>query len=130
MTIGLAVPSLCDVATLVLEGSSLVVRLSALEKIGGLSGDVSVPLTQVVGARVTDRPYAELRGMRVGTGLPFVIVLGRMIYRGGKDFVAVYGTGRTVVVELAPGAPYRRLLVSTPDPRIADDIQERVVRAA
>lgn len=105
-----------------------MVRLSALEKLGGLSGDVRVPLSQVVGARVTDRPYAELRGMRVGTGLPFVILLGRMIYLGGKDFVAIYGTGRTVVVELAAGAPYRRILVSTKDLGIADEIQERVVR--
>ena len=117
-------------AEIILERSSLVVRLSTLEKLGGLSGDVVVPLSQVVGARVTDRPYAELRGLRVGTGLPFVIVLGRMIHGDGKDFVAIYGTGRTVIVELAPGAPYRRLMVSTDDPRIADDIQERVVRAA
>jgi hypothetical protein len=118
------------VAKLAIEGSSLVVRLSALEKLGALSGDVEVPLARVVGARVTDRPYAELRGLRVGTGVPFVIVLGRMIYGSGKDFVAVYGTGRTVIVELAEGSPYRRIFVSTDDATIADEIQARVVRAA
>ena len=123
-------PTVSDVATLHLEGSTLVVRLSTLEKVGGLSGDVRVPLANVVGARVTDRPYAELKGIRVGTGLPFVIVLGRMIYGSGTDFVAIYGTGRTVIVELAEGSRYRRILVSTDDPRIADEIQERVVRAA
>lgn len=113
-------------ATLAIDGSMLEVRLSTLEKMGALSGDVSVPLSSVTGVHVTDKPYAELRGLRVGTGLPFVIVLGRMLYSGGKDFVAIYGTGRTVVVELGPDAPYRRIMVSGADTRVADELRARL----
>jgi hypothetical protein len=63
--------------------------------------------------------------MRVGTGIPFVIVLGRMVYPGGTDFVAVYGTGRTTVVELEDGQAYRRLFVSGEGGATADEIRMR-----
>jgi hypothetical protein len=112
-------------ATLRIDGSELVVELSTLEKVGALSGGVRVPLSSVRGAHVTDKPYRELRGVRVGTGVPFVVVLGRMIYFGGKDFVAIYGTGRTVIVELAEGAPYKRIFVSSPDERIVEELRAR-----
>ncbi len=117
-------------ATLIVDGTDLEVRLSALEKLGAFSGTVRVPLAHVVAVRVTNEPYAELKGMRVGTGIPWVIVLGRMIYPGGKDFVAIYGTGRTVVVDLAPSEAYRRILVSTDDARIAEEIAARIDRRA
>ena len=108
-------------AALTIQGSELVVTLSMLEKLGALHGDVRVPLTAVTGVRLTDTPYAELRGLRVGTGVPFVIVLGRMLFRGGQDFVALYGRRRTAVIDLAPGLEFSRLLISEPD--------EAVVRA-
>lgn len=117
-------------ATLAIDGVTLEVRLSTLEKLGALSGNVRVPLSSVTAVRVTEKPYSELRGLRVGTGLPFVIVLGRMIYSGGKDFVAIYGTGRTVIVELGPGAPYRRILVSGADTGIVDAIRARLATPA
>ena len=99
-------------ATLAVRGTDLCVELSPLEKIGALSGNVRVPLSSVEDVRIVDKPHKELRGMRVGTGIPWVIVLGRMVFSGGKDFVAVYGTGRTVMVTLREGQPYQRILVS------------------
>lgn len=99
-------------ATLNVRGNELTVELSFIEKIGAISGNVSVPLSSVEDIRVVEKPYAELRGIRVGTGIPYVIVLGRMVYTGGKDFVAVYGTGPTVMVTLRDGQPYKRIMVS------------------
>ena len=112
-------------ARLRIDGDDVVVELSALEKLGGLSRGVRVPLSSVAVARQTDHPYRELRGMRVGTGIPWVIVLGRMIHGDGTDFVAVYGTGRTAVIELR-GQRYERLLVSGVDDATVDAIRERI----
>lgn len=112
-------------ATLAIEGSTLEVRLTALEKLGAFSGNVRVPLSSIREVHVTDKPYSELRGIRVGTGIPWVIVLGRMLYGGGKDFVAIYGTGRTAVVELAAGEPYRRIMISDADARVVDELRAR-----
>lgn len=105
-------------AKLNVVGEELVVELSLLEKLGAFSSGVRVPLSQVTGTTTTDRPYAELRGIRVGTGIPFVIVLGRMVYSGGTDFVAIYGRAPTAIIDLAPWAPYRRIFVSNPDPAV------------
>jgi len=110
-------------ATLNVRGSNLTVELSLLEKIGAISGDVSVPLGSIEDIRVVEKPYSELKGMRVGTGIPWVIVLGRMIYSGGKDFVAVYGTGPTVMVTLRDGQPYKRIMVSGVAERSVDEVR-------
>lgn len=112
-------------ATLKLEGDDVVVELTALEKVGALLGGVRVPRARVTSARMTDDPYRELRGVRVGTGLPYVIVLGRMIFSGGQDFVAIYRTRPTVVIDLAPGSAFARLLVSSPDPSVVAALADR-----
>jgi len=117
-------------ATLRIRGAELVMELSPLEKLGGFSGDVRVPLSSVRKVRMTDKPYSELRGLRVGTGIPFVIVLGRMIHRGGTDFVAVYRRDRTAIVELAEGQRYKRLYVSGADERAVDELQAAAARAS
>ena len=59
-----------------------------------VDGDVSVPLASIRSVRVSDDPWAELRGMRYpGTRLPRVVALGTWRHSLGRDFVAVYGKG-------------------------------------
>ena len=117
-------------AKLSIEGSELVVELSWLEQLGGLCTGVRVPLSDVRAVRVSETPYKELRGLRVGTGIPWVIVLGRMVtFSQGTDFVAVYGTKvPTVIVDLAEGAPFARLLLTGQDERVVTDLQARLAR--
>jgi hypothetical protein len=79
-------------ATLAVDGNDLVVRLSALEKIGALRGNIRVPLASVRAVRVSDTPWSELRGIRApGTGLPRVISLGTRRGPGVHDFAAATG---------------------------------------
>lgn len=100
-------------AGLEVEGDSVVVRLSALERLGALAGSPRRPLGAVEAVRVSETPWKELRGLRApGTGWPGKIMLGTLRYSGGRDFAAVYGrTGKAVVVDFAPGG-YRRFVVS------------------
>jgi hypothetical protein len=102
-------------ATLSIDGDDLVVRLGPWEKLGAASGDIRVPRRAIKQVRVTDQPFAEIRGWRVGTGLPGVVALGTWRTRGARDFVAVYRRQRGVVVELE-GAPFERFVLTAPDP--------------
>ena len=98
---------------------AVVLRLTWLERLGALVlGDVEVPLSQLAAARAVDRPWRERpwQGLRVGTGLPYVVLLGRMLWLGQTaDFCAVFGRGPALVLELVPGAPWRRVVASAAD---------------
>lgn len=103
-------------AELLVDDTHIHVLLSPLEKLGALRGDLSVPRSAVAAARSTDRPFAELRGLRApGTGWPGVIALGTWRGRRGKDFVAIRrGDPEAVVLELE-GADHARIIIGVAD---------------
>jgi hypothetical protein len=105
-------------ATVDVQGENVIVRLSPIEKLGALHGDVTVPRPSVRAVEVTTQPFVELRGIRApGTGLPGVIALGTWRRgRGKKDFVAVYRGRPAVVLDLDDRGPYDRLIISVDDP--------------
>jgi len=104
-------------ARLAVEGDTVVLRLSRLERLGGLvGGDIVVPRDAVTAVRVAPDPRRELRGIRApGTGWPGKIALGHRRGDGIHDFAAVYGNRPSVVVELT-GRRFDRLVVSCEDP--------------
>jgi hypothetical protein len=103
-------------ASLMVEGDRLFLRLRPLERLESFHGDIAVPLSAVRSVRVTEDVWAELRGIRApGTGLPGVIAVGTRRGSFGKDFAVVHGRGRGVVVE-TDDFPFCRLIVTVPDP--------------
>jgi hypothetical protein len=115
-----------DVAKLRVHGDELVVGLSPLEKLGAFRGDVHVPLAAVRSARVSARPWSELRGIRApGTGFPGIISLCTRRGSGVVDFAAVYRGGPAVVVDLE-GAHFDRIVVTCED---ADNVVRRIEQA-
>ena len=102
-------------ATLAVEGDSLHVRLSALEKIAAVHGDVIVPLDRVTGVDVVPSGFAAKRGFRSpGSAWPRTWALGTWRYRGGRDFNVIYRNRPAVVVTLR-GGPFTRVVVSVDD---------------
>ena len=105
--------------TVELSSDAVHVRLSALEKLGALHGDLCIPLAQLASAESVAAPWQERpwRGLRVGTGLPRVILLGRMVsWNGSTDFCAIYGRrAPALVLHLRPGAHYRVVVVTQED---------------
>jgi len=104
------------VAGFEISGTDLRLRMSWIEKLEGMSGDIVAPLATVAAVRAVSNPWPELRGVRSpGTGVPGVIAVGTRRGGFGKDFAVVHGRGPAVVVELE-GAPFSRLVATTPDP--------------
>jgi hypothetical protein len=90
-------------ATVIVEGSNVVVKMSDVEKFEAVHTDVHVPLSAVRSIRVVDDAW-----------IPGVIAVGTRRGSFGKDFAVVHGKEMAVVVDL-DGASYSRLVVTTAD---------------
>ncbi|HVC40706.1 MAG TPA: hypothetical protein VND54_01880 [Candidatus Saccharimonadales bacterium] len=102
-------------ASLIVDGADLVVKMSEVEKFEAVHPDVRVPMSALRAVRVVDDAWPELRGIRApGTGIPGVIAVGTRRGSFGKDFAVVHGKAPAVVVDLMH-ADYARLVVTTPD---------------
>jgi len=102
------------VAKVIEKDGVLTLKLSTLEKIGALHGDISVSSTQLISKTEVPNPWTRkhLRGFRApGTAIPYRILLGNMRFIGGKDFCAIYKRTPAVIYEFAD-APFKRWVVS------------------
>jgi hypothetical protein len=101
-------------ARLIEEGNNLILKLSRWEKIGGLHNDLVVSKDLLLKKTIFQNPWSKevLRGVRApGTGIPYVILLGSMRYKGGKDFTAIYKRRPVSVYEFKSGE-FKRWIVS------------------
>ena len=110
------------------DGRTLLISLSILEKIFSLTSNKAIPLSSITSVSVAQRPWAERpwRGIRVGTGCPYVILLGRTVTFSSQDFVSVRGRGPALVLELAAGNRWGRIVISSAE---ADQLAEMVDKA-
>jgi hypothetical protein len=103
-------------ATVVEENDYLVLKLSLMEKMGSFHPSIRISKSELISVSEVQNPWAPTKGMRglraPGTGIPWVIILGTLRYKGGKDFAAVYGRGPAKVYEFKSGS-FRRWIVST-----------------
>jgi len=94
------------------DEGQLVVRLSWPERLLALHGDERVPLSDARGVTVTDDLLGAVRGLRSpGTGVPGLVAVGTNRGRDWRDLVVAAGRGPGLVVTLAPGSRWRRLLI-------------------
>jgi hypothetical protein len=107
------------VAALEVHRDELVVRLTGPEQLAAMRREVRVSLGAVRSICVDPDPWGALRGIRApGTGIPGVIAYGvRRLTGTAPDFAALHGRGLAVRVDLAPEAPFSRLLVTVADAR-------------
>jgi hypothetical protein len=104
-------------ASLMVDGGMVTVSLSVAEKVEALHGDVSVPRTAVLSARVVPDGMDEIHGLK-GSGLPGVIMVGT--WRDGErvTFAVCHGRRPAVVLDLADQV-YDRIVVTVEDPEAA-----------
>jgi hypothetical protein len=102
-------------AVLELDAEHLHLKLSRLERLAGLHGDIDVPRSSVRGVEAIADPWPDLRGIRApGTGIPSVLMIGTTRWRGQRDFCVVRGHGPAVIVALGD-FKFSRLIISTPE---------------
>lgn len=87
---------------LVVSGEKLIYSLSFLEKLGALRKSPKSLLKNIQEIRYIENPWSRevLRGLRApGTGFPYVIMLGTMRHRKGKDFCVIYKKNPVILIE-------------------------------
>jgi hypothetical protein len=95
------------------NGDKLTYKLSLLESLGAFSKSPRNILSNIKEIKFVENPWSKevLRGVRApGTGIPFVIMLGTMRHRKGKDFCVVYKKRPVIVIEFQAG-PYSRWVI-------------------
>ena len=102
-------------AAISVQGDRLRVEFPIGEKLLGLVRDFDAPLSAVTGAREVRGWRDDLRGVRIGLGLPGRWLLGRWVSRGHRQLVALRRERPAVYVALT-GEKYDELLIETPDP--------------
>jgi hypothetical protein len=93
-------------AHVVVDGEKVRLRLSVLEILGAFHRSPEIDLSEVESIEIEETPWVRevLKGVRApGTGIPFVIMLGTMRYRGGKDFVAIYRRKPAAIINFRSG---------------------------
>lgn len=114
-------------AALDVTPEGLGVRLGRWERFATFQRDFSVPWAHVDAAYPVRDLWPQVLGWRwPGIGIPHVILVGRMVYRDGRDFCAIFRDRPGLIVELSD-QPYRRLLFSAPATTVTAVI-ERVTR--
>lgn len=104
-------------AELVREEDTLVLRLSMLEKVEGVHGDIRVPVSSVQSVTVLDDVIHAVHGLKMpGSRLPGVFAMGTFISRDGTVFAIVHHqTKRGLKVNLN-GTTYDALIIGVDNP--------------
>jgi hypothetical protein len=78
---------------------------------------LDIPLDAIEGVAVAPKRKVPATGLRLpGTGVPGVIRAGSYGTGSSRDFWNVRRAQEYLVIQLAPGASYRRIVLEVPDP--------------
>ncbi len=102
-------------ANLIIDDHTVVVSLSAIEKLEAMHGDVTVPRSAIRRSRGVPDGMAEVHGVRApGTSLPGMTMVGTWRSHAGATFAVCHGRRPAVVIDL-DGAQFERLVVTVDD---------------
>lgn len=103
-------------AHIVIAGNRVRLELSLLEKLGAIRNSPEIDLGEIESVEVVDNPWTNqvLKGFRIGTGFPYLVLLGTMQYKKGRDFCAIYKRRPNAVVTLKSG-PFKRWIFEIKD---------------
>jgi hypothetical protein len=96
------------------ENGELILKLSLRERIFALHSSPKANASELVSTTDSTKPWSAevLRGLRApGTGIPYVVLLGTMRFKGGKDFTAIYKRGPVKIYEFSSGE-FKRWIIS------------------
>jgi hypothetical protein len=98
-----------------IDGDSVVVELTRLEKFWSFHGDVRFPLRAIRAIRTPSSPWLTMRGWRAtGVSIPGYAAMGKRRHGSGYDFTVVFKHRPTVVLE-CNGTEFGEVIVSVDD---------------
>ena len=108
--------------------TNLRVKLSRLEKLAAVHGDLEFAGTQIRGAEVLDKKWWWQLGVRVpGTAIPGLVIAGTYLRKGDRVFASWVRGKQAVAINLC-GSNYNRIIVGTDDAQaLADQINDAIV---
>ena len=83
-------------------GDCITYKLTPIEKLGAFGNSPTANVTNLVTYFREENPWTvkTMRGIRApGTGFPYVIMLGTLWHRRGRDFCVVYKRRPVLVLE-------------------------------
>jgi hypothetical protein len=83
-------------------GDRITYKLTPIEKLGAFGNSPTANVTNLVTYFHEENPWTvkTMRGIRApGTGFPYIIMLGTMWHRRGRDFCVVYKRRPVLVLE-------------------------------
>lgn len=116
-------------AKLVIDGDKARLQLSLLEALGAVHASPQIDLTEIESVEIVPNPWTNriLKGIRIGTGIPFLVLLGTMKYVGGKDFCAIYKRRPNAVISLKSG-PFKRWIFEIKDMNEIDSLKNAIAQ--
>ncbi|HBQ95348.1 MAG: hypothetical protein M1294_11905 [Firmicutes bacterium] len=104
-------------AELILDGSDLVLKLSTLEKMEGVHGDIRVPLSSVQSIAIVEDVIHAVHGLKMpGSRIPGVFAMGTFMSRNNTIFAIVHHQNKRGVQVRLQGAKYDALIVGVEEP--------------
>ncbi len=105
-------------AELIRDGDALALKLTTLEKMEGVHGDLRAPLDSVTAVTALDDAIHEVRGWKMpGSRIPGVFAMGTFISGQDRVFAIVHHRpGSGVKVSFRSGE-YTAWIVSAEDPK-------------
>lgn len=104
-------------AELVREEQELVVKLSALERVEAVHGEIRVPWSAVQSVTVLDDAIHAVHGLKLpGSRIPGVFAMGTFQSATGKVFAVVHHQTRRGVMVTLTGTTYDAIIIGMGDP--------------
>lgn len=113
---------------LLIQGQEVKYQLTFLESLGAFAKSPRARVSNLLSIKYFENPWTSvLRGIRLpGTGIPYVIMLGTMRYRGGKDFTVVYKRRPVWVLEFRDEEYERWVIPAEPNRSAVSELQRQI----
>lgn len=116
-------------AHLVINDGRARLQLSALEALGAIHFSPEIALSEIESVEIVPNPWTGrvLKGFRIGTGVPYVALLGTMKYIKGKDFCIIYKRRPNAVISMKSG-PFKRWIFEIKDMSEIDALEKAILQ--
>lgn len=116
-------------AHLVINEGRARLQLSILEALGAIHFSPEIALSEIKSVEIVPNPWTSqvLKGFRIGTGFPYLVLLGTMKYVKGKDFCAIYKRRPNAVITTKSG-PFKRWIFEIKDMSEIDALKQAIAQ--